>query len=240
MNEIRYHDWRRNGSTWGQRSNRWRMWWTRKSAPGTRRKWLTGGHSDSWSESGTSRGWKWSGSFLCLIYCLGCSCAWFIVLVVPVFDLFSGLFLIWNTSMSHEIDIDLVCNKEAIMSKFDTFLTEMHYELWRHSNYCINPVMAAALLHLRSLSSVWDILDVPIVSFLCLIYCLGHSCVWFTVWVIPVFDLLSWLFLCLIYNWGHLFVWFIIFKYVTMVLLSWSNYNWMMRHFLGVLIFSYL
>jgi hypothetical protein len=32
-----------------------------------------------------------------------------------------------NTSL--EIDIDLGCNKEAAMSKFDTFLTEMHCKL---------------------------------------------------------------------------------------------------------------
>ena len=42
-----------------------------------------------------------------------------------------------HLAMSHEIDIDLGCNKEAAMSEFDTFLTEMHCKLWRHSNGCI-------------------------------------------------------------------------------------------------------
>ena len=34
-----------------------------------------------------------------------------------------------HLAMSHEIDIDLGCNKEAAMSEFDTFLTEMHCKL---------------------------------------------------------------------------------------------------------------
>jgi hypothetical protein len=42
-----------------------------------------------------------------------------------------------HLAMSHEIDIDLGCNKEAAMSEFDTFLTEMHCKLWCHSNGCI-------------------------------------------------------------------------------------------------------
>jgi hypothetical protein len=34
-----------------------------------------------------------------------------------------------HLAMSHEIDIDLECNKWAAMSEFDTFVTEMHCEL---------------------------------------------------------------------------------------------------------------
>jgi hypothetical protein len=41
-----------------------------------------------------------------------------------------------HLTMYHDIDIVLWCNKGAVISEFDTFLTEICCKLWRHSNDC--------------------------------------------------------------------------------------------------------
>jgi hypothetical protein len=69
---------------------------------------------------------------------------------------------------SHEIDIDLGCDKEAFMSEYkNIFLTEMHCKLWHHSNDCVKT--RYDLLCPASMSSAWD--TVYPVFFACRKFC---------------------------------------------------------------------
>jgi hypothetical protein len=54
-----------------------------------------------------------------------------------------------HLTKSHEIDVNLRCNKEAVMNEFefDAFLAEMHRKLWRQSNVCIKNLKSLWLPH---------------------------------------------------------------------------------------------
>jgi hypothetical protein len=64
--------------------------------------------------------------------------------------------------MYHKIYIDLGCNKEAAMSEFNNSWPRCIANCDVTVRIASKSIMAAALLHPRSMSSAWDILRVPI------------------------------------------------------------------------------